>query len=128
MANASAITVTALTANTAGIAPPTADVLDTGTSAVTLPADVGGSGMVLFEFVSNHASAVNTTFAILAGDVLALLALCRWWFVPYHDTAQRAGTTPRHPPPYGRSPLEAAGANCQQPTPPHATTQGRQLR
>lgn len=68
MANAAAITVTALTANTAGVAPPTADVLDTGTAAVTLPADVGGSGMVLFEFVSNHASAVNTTFSILAGD------------------------------------------------------------
>ena len=68
MANAAAITVTALTANTAGIAAPTQDVLDTGTAAVTLDADVGGSGMVLFEFVSNHASAVNTTFSILAGD------------------------------------------------------------
>lgn len=68
MANASAITVTALTANTAGVVPPTADVLDTGTAAVTLDADVGGSGMVLFEFTSNHASSVNTTFTILAGD------------------------------------------------------------
>ena len=68
MANASAITVTSLTANTAGVVPPTQDVLDTGTAAVTLDADVGGDGMVLFEFVSNHASAVNQTFSILAGD------------------------------------------------------------
>ena len=68
MANASSITVTSLTANSAGVAPPTANVLDTGTAAVTLPADVGGSGMVLFEFTSAAATAVNTTFSILAGD------------------------------------------------------------
>ncbi len=68
MANASAITVTALTANTAGVVPPTATVLDTGTAAVSLDADVAGSGYVLFEFTSNHASAVNTTFAIVAGE------------------------------------------------------------
>ncbi len=68
MANAAAITVTTLVANTAGVVPPTASALDTGTAAVTLSADVGGEGMVLFEFTSNHASAVNTTFAILAGD------------------------------------------------------------
>ena len=68
MANATALTVTALTANTAGIAPPTADVLDTGTAAVTLDADVAGNGMVLFEFTSAASTAVNTTFTILAGD------------------------------------------------------------
>ena len=68
MANASSITVTALTANTAGIAPPTADVLDTGTAAVTLDADVAGNGMVFFEFKSAASTAVNTTFTILAGD------------------------------------------------------------
>lgn len=68
MSNATAITVTALTANAAGTAVPTADVLDTGTAAVTLDADVEGWGWVLFEFTSNHASAVNTTFSILAGD------------------------------------------------------------
>ncbi len=33
-----------------------------------LKEDLAGGGMVLFEFTSNHASAVNTTFAILAGD------------------------------------------------------------
>ncbi len=68
MANATALTVTALTANTAGIALPTADVLDTGTAAVTLDADVAGNGMVLFEFTSAASTAVNTTFTILAGD------------------------------------------------------------
>jgi len=68
MANATALTVTALTANTAGIALPTADVLDTGTAAVTLDADVAGNGMVLFEFTSAASTAVNTTSTILAGD------------------------------------------------------------
>ena len=69
MANASAITVTDLTPNAAGIAPPTADVLDTGTAAVTLAADVGGqSELILLEVTNNAASAVNLTVTVLAGD------------------------------------------------------------
>jgi hypothetical protein len=69
MANATAITVTTLTPDTAGIAQPTADVLDTGTAAVTLAADVGGqSELVLLEVTNNAASAVNLTVTVLAGD------------------------------------------------------------
>ncbi len=69
MANATAITVTALTPDSAGIAVPTADVLDTGTSAVTLAAAVGGqSELVLLEVTNNAASAVNLTVTVNAGD------------------------------------------------------------
>jgi hypothetical protein len=69
MANASAITVNVLTPDTAGIAQPTADVLDTGTAAVTLAAAVGGqSELVLLEVTNNAASAVNLTVSVLAGD------------------------------------------------------------
>lgn len=66
MANASAITVTALAANSQ-VAQPTADVLDTGTAAVTLSASVGGvTDRVILE-VKNTAAA-NLTAEILAGD------------------------------------------------------------
>ena len=69
MANASAITVTTLTPDTAGVAQPTADVLDTGTAAVTLAAAVGGqSELVILEVTNNAASAVNLTVSVLAGD------------------------------------------------------------
>jgi hypothetical protein len=69
MANATAITVTALTPNGAGVAPPTADVLDTGTDAVTLAAAVGGqSELILLEVTNNAASAVNLTVTVNAGD------------------------------------------------------------
>lgn len=69
MANATAITVTTLTANAAGIAQPTADVLDTGTAAVTLPAAVGGlSGLVVLEVRNGAAAANDLTVSVLAGD------------------------------------------------------------
>ena len=69
MANTDKITVTDLTPNAAGIAPPTADVLDTGTAAVTLAADVGGqSELILLEVTNNAASAVNLTVTVNAGD------------------------------------------------------------
>lgn len=69
MANTDKITVTALTPDSAGIAVPTADVLDTGTSAVTLAAAVGGqSELVLLEVTNNAASAVNLTVTVNAGD------------------------------------------------------------
>ncbi len=68
MANASAITVTTLTPDTAGIAVPTADVLDTGTAAVTLPAAVGGqSELVILEVTNNAASAVNLIYVLTIG-------------------------------------------------------------
>lgn len=66
MANATAITVTALTAD-AVATQPTADVLDTGTSAVTLAADIGGAaGRVILEVT--NAAAESLTVAVLAGD------------------------------------------------------------
>lgn len=69
MANATALTVTTLTANAAGVAQPTADVLDTGTAAVTLDAAVGGlSGMVLIEVKNTAGTAVNLTASVLAGE------------------------------------------------------------
>lgn len=69
MANANAITVTALTPNAAGIAAPTADVLDTGTDAVNLGADVGGqSELCILEVTNKAASAVNLTVTVKAGD------------------------------------------------------------
>jgi len=66
MANATAITVTSLTANSF-TAQPTADVLDTGTAAVTLPADVGGVGERVIFIVTNTAAA-NLTVTVVAGD------------------------------------------------------------
>jgi len=66
MANAVAITVTSMTANTS-TAYPTADVLDTGTAAVTLPADVGGVADRIIFLVQNTAAA-NLTVTIVAGD------------------------------------------------------------
>jgi hypothetical protein len=69
MANATAITVTELTENTAGIARPTGDTLDTGTAAVTLAAAVGGlSGHVILEVTNNAAAANDLTVSVLAGD------------------------------------------------------------
>mgnify|MGYP007071570752 CR=1 FL=1 len=69
MANATALTVTTLTANAAGSAQPTADVLDTGTAAVSLDADVGGlSGRVIIEVKNTAGTAVNLTVSVLAGD------------------------------------------------------------
>ncbi len=66
MANATAITVTALTANSQ-VAQPTADVLDTGTAAVTLGAAVGGVADRVILEVKNTAAA-NLTVEVLAGD------------------------------------------------------------
>jgi len=67
MANATAITVTSLTANGVATAQPTADVLDTGTAAVTLPAAIGGdAGRCILE-VKNTAAA-NLVVSVLAGD------------------------------------------------------------
>lgn len=69
MANATAITVTSLTPDTAGVAQPTADVLDTGTAAVTLSADVGGQSELIMLEVKNTAGAANDlTVSVLAGD------------------------------------------------------------
>ena len=69
MANATAITVTALTPDTAGVVQPTADVLDTGTSAVTLAAAVGGqSELVILEVKNTAGAANNLTVSVLAGD------------------------------------------------------------
>jgi len=67
MANATALTVTSLTANQIATAQPTADVLDTGTAAVTLAAAIGGAaGRCILE-VKNTAVA-NLVVSILAGD------------------------------------------------------------
>ena len=69
MANATAITLTTLTPDTAGIAQPTADVLDTGTAAVTLAAAVGGlSELVVLEVKNTAGAANNLTVSVLAGD------------------------------------------------------------
>jgi hypothetical protein len=68
MANATAITVRDLTAN-AVTTQPTADVLDTGTAAVTLAAAVGGIGnRVIFEVTNKAGTAVNLVVAVAAGD------------------------------------------------------------
>ena len=69
MANAAAITVTELVADAAGIVQPTADVLDTGTGAVTLAADVKGeSGRVILVVTNNAGAANNLTVTVLKGD------------------------------------------------------------
>lgn len=67
MANATAITVNDLTAN-AGTAGPTADVLDTGTAAVTLPIALAGKGAdrVVVEITNTAAAALKVE--VLAGD------------------------------------------------------------
>src|SRR4051812_11360411 len=67
MANAVAITVTDLVAN-AGTAGPTADVLDTGTAAVTLPMALSGKGAdrVVIQITNTAAAALKVE--ILAGD------------------------------------------------------------
>jgi hypothetical protein len=67
MANATAITLTAASANGA-VAQPTADVLDTGTTAVTLPLALAGVGCdrVLLEVKNTAAAALKVE--ILAGD------------------------------------------------------------
>lgn len=67
MANATEIVVTRLVANAAGVVP-AANVLDTGTAAVTLPAKVGGDGgRLILEVTNNSAGANNLTVAVKAG-------------------------------------------------------------
>lgn len=60
MANATAITLTDLTAN-GGVAAPTADVLDTGTAAVTLPLAASGKGLdrIIVEVTNTAAQALK---------------------------------------------------------------------
>jgi hypothetical protein len=67
MANATAITVNDLVANT-GNAGPTADVLDTGTAAVTLPLNLAGKGSdrVVVRITNTAAAALKVD--VLAGD------------------------------------------------------------
>jgi hypothetical protein len=68
MANATAITLRSLTPNTV-LTQPTADVLDTGTDAVTLAfSPDGDSHNVLLEVTNTAAAADTMTVAILAGD------------------------------------------------------------
>lgn len=66
MANATAITVTDLTAN-AVTTRPTGDTLDTGTAAVTLAAAIGGVGSRVILEVTNTAAA-NLVASVAAGD------------------------------------------------------------
>lgn len=66
MANAAAITVTDLAEN-GNAAQPTAAVLDTGTAAVTLDADIGGRAQSVILEVTNTAAA-NLVVSVLAGD------------------------------------------------------------
>lgn len=69
MANATAITVNSLTAETV-LTRPTADVLDTGTDAVTLPVTPDGdSHRLLLEFTNTAAAADTMTVSIDAGDL-----------------------------------------------------------
>jgi len=68
MANATAITVNALTENTV-LDQPTADVLDTGTAAVTIPVTPDGDTHRLLLEVTNIALAADTmSVSVLAGD------------------------------------------------------------
>lgn len=68
MANATAITVRSLTPNTV-LTQPTADVLDTGTSAVTLPLTPAGDSHNILLEIKNTAGAADTmTVDILAGN------------------------------------------------------------
>lgn len=66
MANATAITVNSL-AEGGNVALPTADIMDTGTSAVTLAAAVGGESSRVILIVTNTAAA-NLVVSVLAGD------------------------------------------------------------
>jgi hypothetical protein len=67
MANATAITVRSLTAETV-LTQPTADVLDTGTAAVTIPVTPDGdSHRLLLEFTNTAGAADTMTVDILAG-------------------------------------------------------------
>lgn len=67
MANATAITVNSLTTETV-LTQPTADVLDTGTIAVTLPVTPNGdTHRLLLEFTNTAQAADTMTVAILAG-------------------------------------------------------------
>lgn len=66
MANATAITLTALNGTTA-VAQPTANVLDTGTAAVTLPLEAAGAtDRILVEVKNTAAAALKVE--LLAGD------------------------------------------------------------
>jgi len=66
MANATAITVTALTANSS-TSQPTGDVLDTGTAAVTLyTSAVNETDRLIFECTTT--ASANHTYAVVAGD------------------------------------------------------------
>lgn len=68
MANATAITLRVLTAETV-LTQPTADVLDTGTTAVTLGVTPDGdSHRLLLEFTNTAQAADTMTVSILAGD------------------------------------------------------------
>lgn len=68
MANATAITLRSLTAGTV-LTAPTADVLDTGTTAVTLKVTPNGdSHRLLLEFTNTAQAADTMTVTINAGD------------------------------------------------------------
>lgn len=68
MANATAITVNSMTAETV-LTQPTADVLDTGTAAVTIPVTPDGdSHRLLLEFTNTAQAADTMTVSIDAGD------------------------------------------------------------
>jgi hypothetical protein len=68
MANATAITIRALTENTV-LTQPAADVLDTGTAAVTIPITPDGdTHNILLEFTSTALAADTSSVTILAGD------------------------------------------------------------
>ena len=66
MANATALTLTALAADSS-TANPTADAFDTGTAAVTVPLDVNGESDDVFLRVVNAAAAALTV-TVNAGD------------------------------------------------------------
>ncbi len=68
MANATAITLRSLTEDTP-LAQPTADVLDTGTAAVTLSLTPGGdTHNILLEFINTAEADDDMTVTVLAGD------------------------------------------------------------
>jgi hypothetical protein len=67
MANAAAITLNDLTANGA-VAQPTADVLDTGTAAVTLPLALAGKGTGRTIVIVKNTAANALKVELLAGD------------------------------------------------------------
>jgi hypothetical protein len=68
MANATAITINDLTQNTE-LAQPTADVLDTGTTAVTIPMTPAGDTLnILLELINTAEAADTMNVKVLAGD------------------------------------------------------------